>query len=257
MRPFFSSFTPHSSPLHSSLLFTPWPALLLQSSVPPQAVTQCADPGPPLSGDWGSGFRNRKKMNSTTEKLIALRVIPVLRLATRPGAESAIDCLVEAGFKTVELTLTTPGAIELIAWLRRRTGEDFLVGAGTVLDLGHREGLPGGRGGLSGFPVRGEGHGQACRRCRPGGAARRLHPDGSAGGMARRRDRREGFSGRDRRPRAPCRVACDLSSHSPVPDRRHFGREPARLLHGRCGRGRHRQQRDRPESAGGRAIVRR
>ena len=74
-------------------------------------------------------------MNSTTEKLIALRVIPVLRLATRPGAESAIDCLVEAGFRTVELTLTTPGAIELIAALRRRTGTDFLVGAGTVLDL--------------------------------------------------------------------------------------------------------------------------
>jgi 2-dehydro-3-deoxyphosphogluconate aldolase / (4S)-4-hydroxy-2-oxoglutarate aldolase len=82
-----------------------------------------------------AGFRNRKNMNSTAEKLIAMRVIPVLRLATRPGAESAIDCLVEAGFKTVELTLTTPGAIELIAWLRRRTGEDFLVGAGTVLDL--------------------------------------------------------------------------------------------------------------------------
>ncbi|HKQ25213.1 MAG TPA: bifunctional 4-hydroxy-2-oxoglutarate aldolase/2-dehydro-3-deoxy-phosphogluconate aldolase [Burkholderiales bacterium] len=74
-------------------------------------------------------------MNSTTEKLKALRVIPVLRLPTRPGAESAIDCLVEAGFKTVELTLTTPGAIDLIAWLRRRTGNDFLVGAGTVLDL--------------------------------------------------------------------------------------------------------------------------
>ena len=64
-------------------------------------------------------------MNSTTEKLFALRVIPVLRLATRPDAESAIECLIEAGFKTVELTLTTPGAIALIASLRRRTGEDF------------------------------------------------------------------------------------------------------------------------------------
>jgi 2-dehydro-3-deoxyphosphogluconate aldolase/(4S)-4-hydroxy-2-oxoglutarate aldolase len=74
-------------------------------------------------------------MNSTTDKLIALRVIPVLRLTTRTDAESAIDCLVEAGFKTVELTLTTPGAIELIASLHRRAGADFLIGAGTVLDL--------------------------------------------------------------------------------------------------------------------------
>jgi len=74
-------------------------------------------------------------MSSITDKLIALRVIPVLRLATRTDAESAVDCLIEAGFKTVELTLTTPGAIELIASLHRRAGADFLIGAGTVLDL--------------------------------------------------------------------------------------------------------------------------
>lgn len=92
-------------------------------------------PGIAPSRHLGSGFRDPENMNSTTEKLIALRVIPVLRLATRPSAESAIDCLVEAGFKTVELTLTTPDAIDLIASLRRRAGADFLVGAGTVLDL--------------------------------------------------------------------------------------------------------------------------
>jgi 2-dehydro-3-deoxyphosphogluconate aldolase/(4S)-4-hydroxy-2-oxoglutarate aldolase len=74
-------------------------------------------------------------MNSIAGRLISLRVIPVLRLPTRASAEAAIDCLVDAGFNTVELTLTTPDAIELIAALRRRAGADFLVGAGTVLDL--------------------------------------------------------------------------------------------------------------------------
>jgi 2-dehydro-3-deoxyphosphogluconate aldolase/(4S)-4-hydroxy-2-oxoglutarate aldolase len=73
---------------------------------------------------------------TTTDKLLASRVIPVLRLASRTQAETAIDCLVEAGFVTVEVTLTTPGAVELVAWLRRRRAADFLVGAGTVLDLG-------------------------------------------------------------------------------------------------------------------------
>jgi 2-dehydro-3-deoxyphosphogluconate aldolase/(4S)-4-hydroxy-2-oxoglutarate aldolase len=68
-------------------------------------------------------------------RLLAARVIPVLRLASRQSAETAIDCLVEAGFNTVELTLTTPGAIELIGSLRQRSHADFLVGAGTVLDL--------------------------------------------------------------------------------------------------------------------------
>jgi 2-dehydro-3-deoxyphosphogluconate aldolase/(4S)-4-hydroxy-2-oxoglutarate aldolase len=74
-------------------------------------------------------------MKSSTEQLLAMRVIPVLRLATRSSAETAIDCLVEAGFKTVEITLTTPDAVRLIGTLRSRVDEDFLIGAGTVLDL--------------------------------------------------------------------------------------------------------------------------
>lgn len=74
-------------------------------------------------------------MTPAAERLCAQRVIPVLRLPTRALAEAAIDCLVEAGFGTVELTLTTPDAIALIADLRARLPAGFLVGAGTVLDL--------------------------------------------------------------------------------------------------------------------------
>ncbi len=70
-----------------------------------------------------------------TAMLLASRVIPVLRLRSREEAQTAIDCLIEAGFNTVELTLTTPGAVELIGALRRNSSADFLVGAGTVLDL--------------------------------------------------------------------------------------------------------------------------
>jgi 2-dehydro-3-deoxyphosphogluconate aldolase/(4S)-4-hydroxy-2-oxoglutarate aldolase len=69
------------------------------------------------------------------DALEAMRVIPVLRLATREAAARAVDCLIEAGFGTVEITLTTPDAIGLIAELERRASSDFLVGAGTVLDL--------------------------------------------------------------------------------------------------------------------------
>ncbi|MEX0957667.1 MAG: bifunctional 4-hydroxy-2-oxoglutarate aldolase/2-dehydro-3-deoxy-phosphogluconate aldolase [Burkholderiales bacterium] len=68
-------------------------------------------------------------------RLIATRVIPVLRLPDRDEAARAIDCLIEAGYGTVEVTLTTPGAIELIGRLRARLDASFLVGAGTVLDL--------------------------------------------------------------------------------------------------------------------------
>jgi 2-dehydro-3-deoxyphosphogluconate aldolase/(4S)-4-hydroxy-2-oxoglutarate aldolase len=72
-------------------------------------------------------------------RLIAQRVIPVLRLASVDETRFAVDCLVEAGFGCIELTLTTPGAVELIAELRARLGAGASIGAGTVLDLASAE----------------------------------------------------------------------------------------------------------------------
>jgi 2-dehydro-3-deoxyphosphogluconate aldolase / (4S)-4-hydroxy-2-oxoglutarate aldolase len=62
--------------------------------------------------------------------LITQRVVPVLRLASAELTERAVRCLAEAGFATVEITMTIPGAVELIRNLKGLT-----VGAGTVLDL--------------------------------------------------------------------------------------------------------------------------
>lgn len=65
------------------------------------------------------------------DRLIAQRVVPVLRLASAELTERAVGCLADAGYAVVEITLTTPGAVELI----RRFSARLLVGAGTVLDL--------------------------------------------------------------------------------------------------------------------------
>jgi len=73
-------------------------------------------------------------VSSIRDRLLAARVIPVLRIDSVERARSVIDCLLEAGFTTVEIALTTPGAVQLIADLRSRTAQTFLVGAGTVLD---------------------------------------------------------------------------------------------------------------------------
>lgn len=70
-----------------------------------------------------------------SEQLLAARIIPVLRFASRADAESAIDCLLAAGFATIEVTMTTPDAVSLIGDLRRHGPSTFLVGAGTVLDV--------------------------------------------------------------------------------------------------------------------------
>lgn len=67
-------------------------------------------------------------ISSLRQALIAQRVIPVLRLASAELTERAIECLHEAGFGIVEVTMTTPGAIELL----KKTQN---AGAGTVLDL--------------------------------------------------------------------------------------------------------------------------
>lgn len=70
---------------------------------------------------------------SVKQQLLTSRVVPVLRFDDAAQARFAIDCLIEAGFASIEITLTTPHAIELIAELRSRAPASFLLGAGTVL----------------------------------------------------------------------------------------------------------------------------
>lgn len=71
------------------------------------------------------------KPAAVAARLVEARVVPVLRFSSAELTGRAVDCLLDAGFSAVEITLTTPGAVELIARLRDRC----LVGAGTVLDL--------------------------------------------------------------------------------------------------------------------------
>ena len=58
----------------------------------------------------------------------------MVRVSTREQAVCAIEGIIDAGINTVEITLTVPGAIQIIEDLARKYGEKLLVGAGTVLD---------------------------------------------------------------------------------------------------------------------------
>ena len=75
-----------------------------------------------------------REVDFIRNRLLAARVIPVLRINSVERAQSVIDVLLDAGFMTVEIALTTPGAVQLIAELRARAASSFLVGAGTVLN---------------------------------------------------------------------------------------------------------------------------
>lgn len=68
------------------------------------------------------------------DEIIACGAIAVVRLNDSAGAIRAIDAIRAGGIRAIELTMTTPGAIELIGETRRVFGDDVLVGVGSVLD---------------------------------------------------------------------------------------------------------------------------
>jgi len=69
-------------------------------------------------------------LNSVLKQLQQFRVIPIVRTSTPELAATAIEWLSEAGLRTFEITMTTPGAVDLMTQYASR--EDILIGAGTV-----------------------------------------------------------------------------------------------------------------------------
>jgi 2-dehydro-3-deoxyphosphogluconate aldolase/(4S)-4-hydroxy-2-oxoglutarate aldolase len=67
-------------------------------------------------------------------RIIEIGIVPVVRASSAADARKAAEAVCAGGITIVELTMTVPGAIELIAELRRSLDSEVLVGAGTVLD---------------------------------------------------------------------------------------------------------------------------
>ena len=65
-------------------------------------------------------------------RIISVGVIPVIRASSHEEALAVIDAIAAGGITTMEVTMTVPGAVELIRQLSGRT--DLLLGAGSVLD---------------------------------------------------------------------------------------------------------------------------
>ncbi|MEU8611747.1 bifunctional 4-hydroxy-2-oxoglutarate aldolase/2-dehydro-3-deoxy-phosphogluconate aldolase [Actinoplanes sp. NPDC048791] len=72
---------------------------------------------------------------SVTEAVVGSGVVAVLRAPTADAFAAVSDVLVEAGITALEVTLTSRGALEAIAGLRRQLPASVAVGAGTVLTL--------------------------------------------------------------------------------------------------------------------------
>ena len=68
-----------------------------------------------------------------TAAVIRSGVVAVLRAKAADGFAAVADVLVAAGITALEVTLTSQGAIDAIAGLRRQLPAEVAVGAGTVL----------------------------------------------------------------------------------------------------------------------------
>ncbi len=67
-------------------------------------------------------------------KIVEIGIVPVVRAASAQQAMQAAAAVCAGGIPIVEITMTVPGAIDVITQLAKSMGNDLLIGAGTVLD---------------------------------------------------------------------------------------------------------------------------
>jgi 2-dehydro-3-deoxyphosphogluconate aldolase / (4S)-4-hydroxy-2-oxoglutarate aldolase len=67
-------------------------------------------------------------------RIRATGLIPVVRAESPEMATQAVEAIKAGGVDVLEVTMTVPGAVGVIAQLCRTFGSEALVGAGTVLD---------------------------------------------------------------------------------------------------------------------------
>ena len=61
-------------------------------------------------------------------------IMPVLRARSSLEAHALVEALVAGGITVMEVTMTVPGAVELLSALKKEFGQKLLLGSGTVTD---------------------------------------------------------------------------------------------------------------------------
>ena len=84
------------------------------------------------SGEKGSYQVDKQRVR---DRIAEIGVVPVVRASSPREAMLAAEAVCEGGIPIVEITMTVPGALELIRELGRSAASGVLIGAGTVLDV--------------------------------------------------------------------------------------------------------------------------
>ena len=72
--------------------------------------------------------------DAIVRRIVEIGILPVVRAASSAEAIAVADAIGAGGVQALEITLTVPGALDVIAEVVARYGDRFLIGAGTVLD---------------------------------------------------------------------------------------------------------------------------
>jgi 2-dehydro-3-deoxyphosphogluconate aldolase/(4S)-4-hydroxy-2-oxoglutarate aldolase len=72
--------------------------------------------------------------SESAKRIVEVGIVPVVRASSPAKAMLAVEAVCAGGIFVVEITMTVPGALEVIADLTRNPASKVLVGAGTVLD---------------------------------------------------------------------------------------------------------------------------
>ncbi len=70
----------------------------------------------------------------TIQRIRDIGIIPVVRASSANEAIQVVEAIKAGGVSLLEITMTVPGAVQVIEQLVNRFGDDATVGAGTVLD---------------------------------------------------------------------------------------------------------------------------
>ena len=102
------------------------------SSWPRRPPTTCTDMCSPWTAD---GSRDESHGDrSVTAAIEEAGVVAVIRMQEPDALRAVIDAIADGGVRALEVTMTVPGAVDLIRGLSPTLPGDFLLGAGTVLD---------------------------------------------------------------------------------------------------------------------------
>ena len=88
----------------------------------------------PIASSTSPADKADSARQEVARRLEEVGAAAVIRMTETDKLVRVAEAIAEGGLPAVEVTMTVPGALEMIAALRKELGDDVLLGAGSVLD---------------------------------------------------------------------------------------------------------------------------